>query len=107
MSAKTGTGVQSSYISRLLTLVVLSVTQLVRPPSHSWRAEAARRAARHVLLATAVMCGAVIAMMYILDVREIGLMPPRGTANLWPIRILTDLGNSGYVLWLVSVQFCV
>jgi membrane-associated phospholipid phosphatase len=107
MSAKTGTGVQSNYISRLLTLVVLSVTQLVRPPSHSRRAEAARRAARHVLLATAVMGGAVIAMMYILDVREIGLMPSRGTASLWPVRVLTDFGKSGYVLWLLSAMLFV
>jgi membrane-associated phospholipid phosphatase len=107
MSAKTGTGVQSNYITRLLTLVVLSVTQLVRPPSHSRRAEAARRAARHVLLATAVMGGGVIAMMYILDVREIGLMPPRGTASLWPVRVLTDFGKSGYVLWLLSAMLFV
>jgi membrane-associated phospholipid phosphatase len=91
----------------LLTLVVLSVTQLVRPPSHSRRAEAARRAARHVLLATAVMGGVIIAMMYILDVREIGLMPPRGTAGLWPVRILTDFGKSAYVLWLLSAMLFV
>jgi len=107
MSSKTGTGVRSNYLSRLLTLVVLSVTQLVRPPSHSWRAEAARRAARHVLLATAVMGGVIIAMMYILDVQEIGLMPPRGTASLWPVRILTDFGKSGYVLWLLSAMLFV
>jgi membrane-associated phospholipid phosphatase len=107
MSAKTGTGVQSNYISRLSTLVVLSGTQLVRRPSHSRRAEAARRAARHVLLATAVMGGGVIVMMYILDVREIGLMPSRGTASLWPVRVLTDFGKSGYVLWLLSAMLFV
>jgi membrane-associated phospholipid phosphatase len=107
MSDKTGTGVRSNYLSRLLTLVVLSGTQLVRRPSHSRRAEAARRAARHVLLATAVMGGVIIAMMYILDVREIGLMPPRGTASLWPVRILTDFGKSAYVLWLLSAMLFV
>jgi membrane-associated phospholipid phosphatase len=107
MSDKTGTGVRSNYLSRLLTLVVLSGTQLVRRPSHSRRAEAARRAARHVLLATAVMGGVIIAMMYILDVREIGLMPPRGTAGLWPVRILTDFGKSAYVLWLLSAMLFV
>jgi membrane-associated phospholipid phosphatase len=107
MSSRTGTGVQSNYLSRLLTLVVLSATQLVRRPSHSRRAEAARRAARHVLLATAAMGGVIIAMMYILDVREIGLMPQRGTASLWPVRILTDFGKSGYVLWLLSAMLFV
>jgi membrane-associated phospholipid phosphatase len=107
MSDKTGTGVRSNYLSRLLTLVVLSGTQLVRRPSHSRRAEAARRAARHVLLATAVMGGVIIAMMYILDVQEIGLMPPRGTASLWPVRILTDFGKSAYVLWLLSAMLFV
>jgi membrane-associated phospholipid phosphatase len=40
--------------------------------------------------------------MYALDAREIGLMPPRGTASLWPIRILTDFGKSAFVLWLLA-----
>ena len=29
-------------------------------------------------------------------------MPPRGTACLWPVRILTDFGKSAYVLWLLA-----
>ena len=29
-------------------------------------------------------------------------MPPRGTASLWPIRILTDFGKSAYVLWSLA-----
>ena len=33
------------------------------------------------------------------DVRAISLMPPRGTASLWPFKILTDFGKSAYVLW--------
>jgi membrane-associated phospholipid phosphatase len=107
MSPQTGTGVQSNYLSRFFTLVLLSVTQLVRPPSHSRRAEAARRAARHVWLATAGIGVVIIAMMYMLDVREIGLMPPRGTASLWPVRILTDFGKSAYVLWLLAAMLFV
>ena len=35
--------------------------------------------------------------------REIGWMPPRGTAWLWPVRILTDFGKSTYVLWALAV----
>jgi membrane-associated phospholipid phosphatase len=107
MSPQTGTGVQSNYLSRFFTLMVLSVTQLVRPPSHSRRAEAARRAARHAWLATAGIGVVIIAMMYMLDVREIGLMPPRGTASLWPVRILTDFGKSAYVLWLLAAMLFV
>jgi membrane-associated phospholipid phosphatase len=102
MSAPGVTGESSNYVSRLLGLVWLSLTQLVRPPSHSRRAEAARRSARHVLLLVAILGAAVIALMYALDVTEIGLMPPRGTAGLWPVRILTDFGKSAYVLWLVA-----
>jgi undecaprenyl-diphosphatase len=32
------------------------------------------------------------------DAREIGVMPPRGTTGLWPVRILTDFGKDAYVL---------
>jgi undecaprenyl-diphosphatase len=79
-------------------VVRISLAQLVRPPSHSRRAEAARRSARHALLLTATIGAVIIALMYALDAREIGLMPPRGTASLWPVRILTDFGKSEYVL---------
>jgi len=91
----------------LLGLVWLSLTQLVRPPSHSRRAEAARRSARHVLLLIAILGAAIVALMYALDVAEIGLMPPRGTLSLWPVRILTDFGKSAYVLWLLAVMLFV
>src|SRR5258705_13641560 len=104
MSAQAGIGAQSNYFSQVFILVRTSLTQLVRPPSHSRRAEAARRSARHVLLLVAILGAAVIALMYALDVTEIGLMPPRGTAGLWPVRILTDFGKSAYVLWLVAVM---
>ena len=44
----------------------------------------------------------IIALMYWLDAAEIRLMPPRGTASLWPLRILTDFGKSAYVLWALA-----
>jgi membrane-associated phospholipid phosphatase len=102
MSAQAGAGEPSNYFSRLFVLARLSVTQLVRTPSHSRRAEAARRSARHILLATAIVGGVIVALMYALDAAEIGLMPPRGTASLWPVRILTDFGKSAYVLWMLA-----
>jgi membrane-associated phospholipid phosphatase len=102
MSAQAGIGESANYLSRFFAMVRLSLAQLVRPPSHSRRAGAARRLARHSLLMAAIVGAAIIALMYVLDAREIGLMPPRGTASLWPIRILTDFGKSAYVLWLLA-----
>jgi membrane-associated phospholipid phosphatase len=101
MSVPSGPGVPSSYFSRLFASVRGAAVQLVRSPSHSRRAEAARRSARHVLLLSAGVAALVIALMYALDATEIGWMPRRGTASLWPIRILTDFGKSAYVLWLL------
>src|SRR5882672_650005 len=102
MSVQAGIGAPSNYFSQLFILVRTSATQLVRRPSHSRRAEAARRSARHVLLLATILGGAIVVLMYVLDTTEIGLMPPRGTASLWPVRILTDFGKSTYVLWLLA-----
>ncbi len=102
MSASAGIGASSNYFSGLLVVARQSAAQLVRSPSHSRRAEAARRSARHILLLTAILGAAIIALMVLLDAREIALMPPRGTASLWPIRILTDFGKSAYVLWALA-----
>jgi membrane-associated phospholipid phosphatase len=104
MSAQAGIGGQSNYFSQVLFLARMSATQLVRPPSHSRRAEAARRSARRGLLLVAILGAIIIALMVALDVAEIGLMPPRGTASLWPVRILTDFGKSAYVLWLLAIM---
>ena len=98
MSAPAVPSGSSNYFSELFAVVRISLAQLVRPPSHSRRADAARRSARHALLLTATIGAVIIALMYALDAREIGLMPPRGTASLWPVRILTDFGKSEYVL---------
>ena len=102
MPAQLGIGGSSNYLSALFALVRLSAAQLVRPPSHSRRAEAARRLARHSLLITAIVGAVIIALIYELDAREIALMPPRGSASLWPVRILTDFGQDAYVLWLLA-----
>jgi undecaprenyl-diphosphatase len=108
MSAHAAIGGQPNYFVAVFTSVGRSLAQLVRPPSHSRRAEAARRSARHVLWLVAVLGAAIIVLMVALDAAEIGLMPPRGTASLWPVRILTDLGKSAYVLWsLAGLMFVV
>jgi membrane-associated phospholipid phosphatase len=95
---------EPNYVSRLVALIGLSVAQLVRSPSHSRRAEAARRLSRRVLLVTAMVGAAIIVLMYAVDVREIGLMPPRGTASLWPVRLFTDLGKAALVLWILAAM---
>lgn len=104
MSAQAGIGASSGYLSGISAVALTSITQLVRRPSHSRRAEAARRSARHVLLLAAILGTAIVALMYVLDVREIAWMPPRGSAGLWPVRILTDFGKSAYVLWLLAAM---
>jgi undecaprenyl-diphosphatase len=84
-----------------------SLVQLVRPPSHARRAEAARRLARHAILMSALAGVFVVALMVGFDAREIGLMPRRGTADLWPVRILTDFGKDIYVLAVLAVMLLV
>jgi undecaprenyl-diphosphatase len=102
MPATTGIGEPMSYLAQLTGFVRLSVMQLVRAPSHSRRAEAARDLRRQILILTALGAIAIVALMVLLDAREIALMPRRGTAWLWPVRILTDFGRSTYVLWLLA-----
>jgi len=92
-----------NYFSRFLMLAWPSLVQLVRAPSHSRRAEAARRAARHALLLAAVIGIAIIALMYALDGWEISQMPKRGSPGLWWMRILTDFGKDEYVLGALAV----
>ena len=107
MSAQADTGESSSYPARLLALVVNSLTHLVRPPSHARRAQAGRRMARHALLTSAVLAVAIVALMVGFDAREIVLMPPRGTANLWPVRIVTDFGKDSHVLSVLAAMLIV
>ena len=98
MPATADAAAPRGYFADLATLIVASLTQLVRAPSHSRRAEAARNWARRSVLLIAILSAAIIILIYALDAFEIGLMPPRGTAALWPLRIATDFGKAGYVL---------
>jgi membrane-associated phospholipid phosphatase len=107
MSIQAGIGESSSYGVRLFALAVNSLTRLVRPPSHARRAEAARRMARHTLLTSAVLAATIVVLMVGFDAREIVLMPPRGTASLWPARVLTDFGKDSYVLSVLGAMLLV
>lgn len=93
-----------NYASRFVTLAWLSLAQLVRSPSHSRRAEAARRAARHALWLSAGLAAAIIVLMFAIDAWEIAQMPKRGTPSLWWLRIVTDFGKDEYVLAVLAVS---
>ena len=97
----------SGYLSRLFTIVSTSATQLISAPSQPHRTEARRALARHALLTSAVAVILVAALMIWFDAQEIALMPPRGTASLWPFRILTDFGKDNYVVVLLAVLLLV
>jgi len=89
----------SGYLPKLGTILYQALAQLLRAPSHSRRADAARHWAKRSLAFGAITAVVIIALMFLFDAYEIGLMPPRGTASLWPLRIVTDFGKSEYVLW--------
>jgi undecaprenyl-diphosphatase len=91
------------YPAQLLTVAWRALAQLVRSPSHSRRAEAARKLARHSLWLSIAGAAAVIALMLVFDRTEIQLMPSRGAPGLWPIRILTDFGKDENVLSVLGV----
>ncbi len=104
MSALIGIDERSNYLARLFAIFRLSLFQLVRPPSQPRRAKAIRRLARDALLATVIVSLAIVVLMFGFDARAISMMPPRGTASLWPVRILTDFGKDSYVLLLLGAM---
>ena len=103
MPASTNIAPRPSYPAQFLTVTGRALAQLVRSPSHSRRAEAARKLARHSLWLSAAGAALVIALMLAFDLTEIQLMPARGTPGLWPIRILTDFGKDEYVLAVLAI----
>jgi undecaprenyl-diphosphatase len=107
MSAPADLGGTPNYLAGFFALARRSAVQLVRPPSHARRDAAARRLARQASLIAAIGGVAVIALMVGFDVREIGMMPPRGTPGLWPVRILTDFGKDAYVVWALVATLLV
>lgn len=94
---------RANYPAQLLSVTTGALAQLVRAPSHSRRAAAARKLARHSLWLSAAGAALVIVLMVAFDQTEIQLMPARGTAWLWPIRILTDFGKDEYVLVALGI----
>jgi membrane-associated phospholipid phosphatase len=103
MSIQPGADQSAGYLSRLGMVVSAWAAQLARPPSQAHRAEAARRLTRNTLTIAVTAALLIPTLMIWFDAREIALMPPRGTASLWPFRILTDFGKDNYVVLLLAV----
>jgi len=97
----------TGYAPQLSGLIARSSVALVRPPSHARRAEARRRLARHSLWLAAGLSALIVLLMFGFDATEIGLMPKRGSPDLWPARIVTDFGKDEYVLLALAAAFAV
>jgi len=93
-------------LAQTVTLAGRSVARLFAPPAHSRRFDARRRLARHWLWAVMLGGAAILTLMILVDAPEIRLMPPRGSASLWPFRIVTDFGKSSYVLVAFGIATC-
>jgi len=100
-------GASEGYLPVLSALITQSAGALLRSPSHSRRADARRRLARHSLWLVAGLSALMIALMFAFDATEIALMPKRGAAELWPVRIITDFGKDEYVLLTLAAMFVV
>jgi undecaprenyl-diphosphatase len=102
MAVDTGGTHRANYIVQVGSAAWQSATRLVHAPSHLRRAEARRALARR-WLGLAVLTALIIGtLMFAVDVAAIKMMPPRGTASLWPVRHFTDLAKSEYVLWALA-----
>jgi membrane-associated phospholipid phosphatase len=98
MSSAVGARGAANYCRQLAIVAVGLLAQLVRTPSHSRRAVAARRLVRQAAWLVAGGGVAIVVLMLAVDVPVISMMPPRGTPELWPVRMFTDFAKSGYVL---------
>lgn len=98
---------RASYPAQLAAVMGRALAQLVRAPSHSRRAAAARKLARHSLWLGMAGAALMIVLMLTFDQAEIQLMPARGTPALWPIRVLTDFGKDENVLLLLGVSLLI
>src|SRR3984957_21106717 len=103
MSIPSGSEKTAGYFARLSAIGSAWAVQLVTRPSQPHHAEAAQRLVRQVLTTVVVAAISIAVLMLWFDAQEIALMPPRGTAGLWPFRVLTDFGKDDYVVVLLAV----
>jgi len=91
-------GARPGYLAEAGSIAWRSLARLARAPSHSRRADARRALARRWLRLSVGAAFVLAVLMFALDARAISLMPARGTAGLWPLRLFTDLAKAQYVL---------
>jgi undecaprenyl-diphosphatase len=104
MSAQAGTGASTHYFSEMFAVLRKPVMQLLRSPSNPRQAEAGRKLRRQIARLTLILGAVVVALMLTADAREILLMPPRGAASLWPVRVVTDFGKAAHVLGTLALM---
>jgi membrane-associated phospholipid phosphatase len=104
MSVPAGIGAPVPSNAGFLTLLQVSLTRLLRTPLSARRAEASRRLVRNVSRLIPIVGIVIVALMYFVDAWEITLMPPRGTAGLWPVGVVTDFGKAAFVLWPLAIM---
>lgn len=92
----------ANYVAQVGWVVWQSIARLFDAPSHSRCAEARRALALRWVWLCAGAALVIGVLMFAIDVATIKLMPPRGTASLWPVRIFTDFAKSTYVLWVLA-----
>jgi membrane-associated phospholipid phosphatase len=97
----------TGYFAGLTAVLSSSFAPLLRPASHPRAGEVARTLIRQALLLIAIGAALVLTLMVLVDVTEIGLMPPRGTASVWPFRLITDFGKAAHVLCSLAVLWIV
>lgn len=92
----------SGYGARLAAATWQPLVRLLRSPPVRPESEGAARMWRQLLLLDGAGIVLVLLLMIGFDASEIGMMPPRGTASLWWVKILTDFGKEAYVLGLLA-----
>ncbi len=99
MSRALGNEESQNYLAKVVLVAWMSIARLMRPPSHTRRAVAARRLSRRLLWLTTGAVLLICALMFLVDAPAIKFMPPRAAGGLWPVKMVTGFGKSTYVLW--------
>jgi membrane-associated phospholipid phosphatase len=103
----TGGEPSSGYAAELARLLTSSFAPLLRPSSHPQARDMARALAWQALWLIAIGAVVIVTMMLIVDVTEIGLMPPRGTPSVRPFRVITDFGKDVHVLGALAALWVI
>lgn len=103
MTAPEGRRQPAGAVLRVAIATRQAAARLVRAPSAPYREAARRRLLWQLALLVGIGAVIIIGLMLAVDLPVIQLMPPRGAPQLWPVRLITDFGKFGYVLWAVGL----